>query len=92
MINRFNKGKESNVYFYRDKSQREVDIVQEFGNQYQAYEVKSAKAFHKDFINNLQYLKSILGDTLIKTQVIYDGETDINIPENGMVNFRNMAL
>ncbi|GHT23794.1 hypothetical protein FACS189430_07620 [Bacteroidia bacterium] len=88
--NRLNVGKEPNGYFYRDKSQREVDIVQEFGSQYQAYEVKSAKAFHSNFLGNLQYLKSILGDSLTSTQVIYDGETDINSPENGMINFRNL--
>jgi predicted AAA+ superfamily ATPase len=87
---RFNAGKEPNIYFYRDKSQREVDIVQEFSAHYQAYEIKSAKAFHKDFLNNLQYLKSVLGNVLTTTQVIYDGETDINIPENGMINFRNI--
>jgi predicted AAA+ superfamily ATPase len=89
---RYNAAKAPNVYFYRDKSQREVDIVQEFGGQYLAYEVKSAKAFHPDFLNNLKYLKSLLGDVLTTTQVIYDGEMDINSPENGMVNFRNLAF
>ena len=56
---RFNTGKDANLYFYRDQSQREVDILQEFGNQYHAYELKSAKAFHFDFLNDLKYLKSI---------------------------------
>jgi len=89
--NRFNSGKDSNLYFYRDQSQREVDIVQEFGNQYQAYEVKSAKAFHTSFLDTLKYLKSVMGnDTLVKTQVIYDGEIELNIPENGMINIRNI--
>jgi predicted AAA+ superfamily ATPase len=92
MKNRFNTGKEPNIYFYRDKSQHEVDIVQEINGQYRAYEVKSAKVFHKDFLNNLSYLKTLLGETLTSTQVIYDGETDINTPENGMVNFRNLRL
>jgi predicted AAA+ superfamily ATPase len=92
MKQRFNTGKNSNLYFYRDKSQREVDIVQEFGDKYHAYEVKSAKVFHKDFLTNLQYLKSIMKDSLTVTQVIYDGELDTDIPENGIVNFRNMLV
>jgi len=88
---RFNVGKDANIYFYRDQSQREVDILQEFGNQYHAYEVKSAKAFHSGFLGNLKYLKSVMGaDSLVKTQVIYDGETDINAIENGMINIRNI--
>ena len=90
---RFNRCKEANLYFYRDQSQREVDILQEFGNQYHAYEVKSAKAFHHSFFDNLKYLKSVMGeDALVQTQVIYDGETDINIPENGMINIRNIHV
>jgi len=69
----------------------EVDILQEFGNQYHAYEVKSAKAFHTDFLNNLKYLKTVMGnESLIKTHVIYDGDIDVNAPENGMMNIRNI--
>jgi len=89
--NRFNSVKDSNLYFYRDQSQREVDIVQEFGNHYHAYEVKSAKAFHTSFLDTLKYLKATIGnDSLIKTQVVYDGEIELNSIENGMVNIRNL--
>ena len=56
--NRFNAGKLSNLYFYRDKSQREIDIVQEFADTFKAYEIKSASGFHSDFMNNLNYLKT----------------------------------
>jgi predicted AAA+ superfamily ATPase len=88
--NRFNASKNSNLYYYKDQSKREVDIVQEFGHQYHAYEVKSAKSFHKDFVNTLKYLKSLLGDSLVKTQIIYDGEIEVNSSENGTVNIRNI--
>ena len=88
---RFNTGKDANLYYYRDQSQHEVDILQEFGNRLHAFEVKSAKAFSSDFLKNLNYLKSALGnDSIVKTQVIYDGETDIYANENGMVNIRNL--
>jgi predicted AAA+ superfamily ATPase len=88
--NRFNAAKHSNIYYYRDQSKREVDIVQEFGHQYHAYEIKSAKNFHTGFSDTLKYLKSIIGDNLVKTQVIYDGDYDLDIPENGMINIRNL--
>ena len=58
--NRYNAGKPNNLFFYRDKSQREIDIVQQFGYQYRAYEIKSATTFHSDFFNNLKYLKNLL--------------------------------
>jgi len=87
--NRLNGGKDSNICFYRDKSQREVDIVEDFGTYFQAWEVKSAKAFHADFTKNLKFLKNLLGEELTKSQVIYDGET-MNLPEYGMVNLRDI--
>lgn len=86
---RFNQGKLSNLFYYRDQSQREVDIVQEHADKLYAYEIKSAKAFHRDFLKYLMYLKKLLGSNLVSTQVIYDGETDIDSPEYGMMNFRN---
>jgi len=89
--NRFNNGKRSNLYYYKDQSKREVDIVQEFGVHYHAYEVKSAKTFHSNFFDTLKYLKSVLGgDSLVKTQVIYDGKIELDIPENGMINIRSI--
>jgi len=87
---RFNKGKLSNLFYYRDKSQHEVDIIEEQGHELHSYEIKSAKTFHKDFMNNLAYLKKVLGDDLVSTQLIYDGETDIRANENGMMNFRKL--
>ncbi len=89
---RYNKGKLSNFFFYRDQSQREVDLIQDFGNSIHAYEIKSARMFHKDFLKNLHYLKKLLGDKLIKTQVVYDGNLDIPSDQNGMLNFRNFKI
>lgn len=90
--NRFNVGKLSNLYFYRDKSQREVDIVQEFADTFNAYEIKSASGFHADFMDNLNYLKNLLGEKLTSTQVIYDGEMELKSNNNGIVNFRNILF
>jgi len=92
MKNRFNQGKLLNIFYYRDKSQREIDLVQERSNGLYAYEIKSAQSFHAQFLSNLLYLKKIVGEDLVSTQVIYDGEMDIHTPENGMVNFRNVKF
>ena len=88
--NRYNQGKLPNLYFYRDKSQNEVDLIEERGTQLYAYEIKSAKSFTKEFVKGLDYLRKVAGDDVVSTQVIYDGENDIYSPENGMLNFRNI--
>ena len=90
--NRYHNGKSNNLLFYRDQSQREVDLIQQFGHQYNAYEIKSAVLFHSNFTNNLNYLKNLLGDALIKREVVYDGDSDLDATENGVVNFRRIRM
>ncbi|WP_172914837.1 ATP-binding protein [Capnocytophaga canis] len=88
--NKFNKGVLPNYYFYRDKNQKEVDLIEEKANEMKAYEIKSAQLFNKNFIKNLDYIKNLLGEDVVSTQVIYDGELTVHSSENGMVNFRNI--
>jgi predicted AAA+ superfamily ATPase len=91
MKNKFNAGKSPNYLYYRDKSQREIDIIQELSsNEYRAFEVKSAKNYNPEFFNNLKYLKILLGDKLLSTQIIYDGDITKNSSENGVIKFRNL--
>lgn len=90
--NRYNQGKLPNLCFYRDKSQNEVDLIEEKGSKIYAYEIKSAKAFTKNFVKGLDYLRKVIGDDVASTQVIYDGANDIFTPENGMLNFRNLKF
>lgn len=85
----FNKGNTNNLFFYRDKSQREVDIIQVEGNRLKAFEVKSAQRYDSSFFNNLKYVKNLFGEQVVSTQVIYDGETNDFNPDNGIFNFRN---
>ncbi len=90
--NRLNSGKLPYLYFYRDKSQKEVDLIEKNAGLINGYEIKSAKAFNKSFVDGLNYLRRILGDEVASTQVIYDGELNIFSPENGMCNFRNIPF
>ena len=85
----FNRGTTNNLFFYRDKSQREVDIIQVESNQLKAYEVKSAQRYDSSFFNNLKYIRNLFGEQVVSTQVIYDGETNDFNPDNGIFNFRN---
>jgi len=89
---RYNAGLDNNLYFYRDKSQREVDLLLENGLSINAFEIKSATSVHKDFFKNLDYLKSLYGEDVIKMQVIYDGEQEWNKTDNGFVNYRHVTI
>ncbi len=84
---RMNMGKIPNLYFYRENSGKEVDIIRAEGDGLEAFEVKSAQTFNKSFVKNLNYLKDILGDRLKCANVIYDGG---NIPPN-IFNIRSLT-
>lgn len=83
---RFNKARRPNLTFYRENAGREVDVVEEEGQTLTLTEIKSSSTFNKDFLRNLNYLKTLLGDKVIDTRVIYDGDY---IPPN-IYNFRQL--
>lgn len=89
---RMNRGKDANLYFYRDKSQREVDLVHTTGNTLSAYEIKSSKTFNPDFFKGINYIKDIFKDRLTRSAVIYGGDTETPADEKGVINYRNFYL
>ena len=87
-----NQGKEPNLYFYRDSSQHEVDLLRQRSFQYEAYEIKSSQTFTRDFLSGLHYLGKLLGDRLIKSAVIYAGEEQTVSTLDGIVNYRHFKI
>jgi len=74
---RYNAGLNTPLYFYRDQSQHEIDIIYKNSNQLVPVEIKSAKTYHKEFSNNIEYFTDIVGsDRCPKKYVIYNGETE----------------
>jgi hypothetical protein len=79
------------LFFYRDKSQREVDVLRILPpNLVEAYEIKSAQTWNADFFANMNYLRPLLKERLLKTTVVYDGLQENPQIENGIVNFRHL--
>lgn len=83
--NRYNIAKEPNVFFYRENSGREVDIVEETPGGLNIYEVKAGATYQTDFAKNLKYLQKLLPDVKTST-VIYNGETQ----GNNLLNIRDV--
>ena len=72
--NRYNIAKEPNVYFYRENSGREVDIIENTPDGLNIYEVKAGATYQTDFTKNLKYLQNLLPEVR-STTVIYNGDT-----------------
>ena len=87
---RYNEGKRNNLFFYRDRSQHEIDLVQEYAMQLRAFEIKSAQSYHPDFSKNLDYFRNLFGEDVISTCIIYNGDSEINTDFNGILNYRHI--
>ncbi|MBQ6062602.1 MAG: ATP-binding protein [Prevotella sp.] len=87
-----NLGKEERLFFYRDKSQHEVDVIRTTPDKTEAYEIKAGKSFSTSYFTNLNYIKGLLHDKLSKTMVVYDGEQENMQYENGIINFRHLKF
>lgn len=85
--NIYNAGKDNNLYFYRDKGQHEVDIIQEEGSHLSAYEIKLAPIVHTEFYKNLNYFRALFPNDTVKTMIINTGEDENDLPYNGHIHF-----
>lgn len=86
-----NKGKTPQLFFYRDRSQYEVDLVCQRGWEYEAYEIKSSATFTKSYLNSIAYMKTLLKDRLVRSAVVYAGKQELESQENGLIYYRHFA-
>ncbi len=70
----FNRAEMPQLYFYREKSGVEVDLLQQVGTALHLYEVKASKSYRPDFTKNMDRVAEILPSVDSKT-VIYDGQS-----------------
>lgn len=87
---RYNRGKESNLFFYRDSNGNEVDLLLKQGKDYKAIEIKSSQTYHPDFEKGIRAITSSLGDRIIDKTIIYTGEFENNSSEVKLLNYRVM--
>lgn len=88
-----NKGMERMLYYYRDKSQREVDLLDVLpDSRVNAYEIKAGKTYNADYFKNLRYLRGLVGSRMKKSTVVYDGDQESPKDIDGYCNFRNLEL
>jgi predicted AAA+ superfamily ATPase len=71
---RFNDAKTSNLYFYRDRTGNEIDLVLQKALSLIPVEVKSAETLNIEFSRGLLSFKKIFGPEIEKSFVIYSGK------------------
>jgi len=69
---RFNRGQPDNLYFFRDNTGNEVDLICDFGQTVDAIEVKSGQTAAADFFKGLRFF-SKLSNNVRQSIVLYGG-------------------
>ena len=71
---RFHDAREDNLYFWRDRSGREVDLVVDRGLELTPVEVKAGQTVGRDFFRGLAAWTALAGDAAGRPWLVYGGE------------------
>ena len=71
--NKFNAGESDNLYYWRDKTGNEVDVITEEAEKLTAIEIKSGATISTDFFKGLNYF-SALNTQSIEKLLVYGGD------------------
>jgi hypothetical protein len=71
---RYNQAKDPHLYFYRDNTGKEVDLLLQQGSQLIPIEIKSNKTFSPSFLNGLKYFHEQSPKKAEGGAVIYGGK------------------
>lgn len=78
---RLNKGLPPHLYFWRDHTGHEVDLIGEWGGKLRVIEIKYGATFQSNYIKNLQYFVRICSSTIkepVLSYLIYTGTQEGN--------------
>ena len=89
---RFNRGKESNLYFWRDKLGHEIDCIIEYGGWDPIpVEIKSGRTASSDFFKEITYWNGLSGNTPERSFVVYGGDQSQRRAAGQLVGYRDLA-
>jgi uncharacterized protein len=88
MKNFYHRGLEPDIYFWRDSTGHEIDLILEFGNDLTAIEVKSGQTFSSDFLKELKYWRNLPGNDNTSAAVIYGGDDSYTRQNASVMSWR----
>lgn len=86
----YNQGKRPSLYFFRDKSGNEVDLIIERAGKLIPIEIKSAQTFQKHFLKGIKQWKSLFPDAGETSYVIYGGDESLLYHDTQVVSWTSL--
>ncbi|WP_235808163.1 ATP-binding protein [Methanoculleus horonobensis] len=88
---RFNRGKESNLYFWRDKLGHEIDCIIEYqGWDPVPVEIKSGRTASADFFDEITYWNGLSGNAPDRSFVVYGGDRSQRRAMGQLIGYRDL--
>ena len=88
---RYNKGKESNIFFFRDAKGNEIDLLIREAGELKAIEIKSSQTYAPSFEDVLKKRGSLLTTPVSKRAVVYAGNMENAAADIALLNYRNFC-
>ena len=87
---RYNQGKESNLYFYRDSNQNEVDLLLKEHSSLYGIEIKSSMTYHADFEKALKQIDNWIKEPILGKAIVYAGKLENTVGEIKLLNYSHL--
>jgi predicted AAA+ superfamily ATPase len=85
---RLNNGQRSNLFYWRERSGTEIDILMEQASQIIPVEIKTATTFNTDYLKGINYWKKI-NPTIKNAYLVYTGKTS-EIDNTSIINWKEI--
>lgn len=87
---RYNQGKESNLYFYRDSNQNEVDLILKNRESLCGIEIKSSMTYNSHFEKGLRQIDSGVKEKVEPKAIIYAGDFENTVGNIQLLNYTHL--
>jgi len=88
---RFNKARESNLYYWRDKAGHEIDCIIDTGPEGPVpVEIKSGRTVNEEFFKNITYWNNLSGNTPERSFVVYGGDNSQKRKTGRVISYNNL--
>ncbi len=89
---RYNEGKDSNIYFYRDSNHNEVDLLIKKNNLFTVIEIKSSQTYSSSFEKGIKNFEANFPDKVHKKKLIYCGDMENENSAIQILNYSNSKI
>ncbi|MBQ3670937.1 MAG: ATP-binding protein [Treponema sp.] len=92
----FNRGEESDLTFWRDKSGVEIDLLSKSagtdGQPVRAWEIKAGSTYSEDYFKNLRHWSDLSGVPSENCSVIYTGQNPMKTKSGNLVPWSKLNI